>query len=216
VLNLSFDPQKLATVLCLGAHCDDIEIGCGGTLMTLAARYPRAQFHWLVFASDEEREAETRAAAARIFAGGTRYHVDVLRFKGSYLPYQGAEVKDALEAARARLPAPELIFTHTLQDRHQDHRLIAELTWNTYRNQCVLEYEIPKYEGDLGQPNLFVPFGKEIVERKVRMLEECFASQRSRQWFDAGTFTGLMRLRGIECASPHGFAEGFHARKLTL
>ena len=167
MLNLAFDPQKLATVLCLGAHCDDIEIGCGGTLMTLAERYPRAQFHWLVFASDEQREGETRAAAARIFAGGTRYQVDVLRFKGSYLPYQGAEVKDALEAARARLPAPDLVFTHTLQDWHQDHRLIGELTWNTYRNHCVLEYEIPKYEGDLGHPNLFVPFGNDIVERKL-------------------------------------------------
>jgi LmbE family N-acetylglucosaminyl deacetylase len=216
VLNLTFDPQKLDTVLCLGAHCDDIEIGCSGTLMTLAERFPRAQFHWLVFASDEQREAETRAAAARIFAAGIRYHVDVLRLKGSYLPYQGAEVKDAIEAARARLPAPSLIFTHTLQDRHQDHRIIAELTWNTYRNHCVLEYEIPKYEGDLGQPNLFVPFGAEIAARKVRMLEECFPSQRSRQWFEASLFNGLMRLRGVECASPGGFAEAFHARKLTL
>jgi len=217
VLKLTFDPHKqLDTVLCLGAHCDDIEIGCGGTLMTLVERYPRAHFHWLVFASEPEREAETRAAAARIFGSAARYHVEVLSFKGSYLPYQGAEVKDAIEAARARLPDPGLVFTHTLQDRHQDHRILAELTWNTFRNHCVLEYEIPKYEGDLGQPNLFVPFGADIAQRKVRMLEECFPSQRSRQWFEAGLFNGLMRLRGVECASPGGYAEAFHARKLTL
>jgi LmbE family N-acetylglucosaminyl deacetylase len=200
----------------LGAHCDDIEIGCGATLMVLAERYPQAAFHWFVLTGDDERESETRAAAAHVFMSGARFEVQVLRFNGSYLPYEGAAVKDAFEALKARLPSPSLIFTHRLEDRHQDHRLISELTWNTFRNHLVLEYEIPKYEGDLGHPNVFVPFGQDVAERKAAMLADSFPSQRGRSWFTADLFMGLMRLRGVESASPGGFAEGFHGRKLTL
>ena len=216
MLNLSFAPQDLQSVLCLGAHCDDIEIGCGGTLMVLADRYPRATFKWVVFSGDPERERETRAAAARLLPAA-RTDVEVWRFRGSYLPYEGAAVKDELEALKARLPnTPSLILTHTLEDRHQDHRLIAELTWNTFRDHCVLEYEIPKFEGDLGHPNVFVPFGRDIAERKVAVLNECFASQRGRSWFTDDLFMGLMRLRGVESVSRGGFAEAFQGRKLTL
>jgi LmbE family N-acetylglucosaminyl deacetylase len=142
--------------------------------------------------------------------------VDVLRFRGSYLPYEGGAVKDAFEALKARLPNPSLIFTHGLEDRHQDHRLIAELTWNTFRNHLVLEYEIPKFEGDLGHPNVFVPFGREVAERKAQIVTECFPSQSGRSWFTSDLFMGLMRLRGVECVSAGGFAEAFHGRKLTL
>ena len=216
MLSLSFAPRDLQTVLCLGAHCDDIEIGCSATLMVLAERHPSATFHWLVFTGDDGRESETRAAAARVFSSGARFDMDVLRFRGSYLPYEGAAVKDALEALKARLPNPSLIFTHALEDRHQDHRLISELTWNTFRDHCVLEYEVPKFEGDLGHPNVFVPFGRDVAERKTRMLTECFPSQQRRSWFTPDLFMGLMRLRGVECASPGGFAEAFHGRKLTL
>jgi LmbE family N-acetylglucosaminyl deacetylase len=184
--------------------------------MTLAERYPHASFHWVVFTTEDGRERETRAAAARIFGSHVRYEVEVLSFQCSYLPYAGAAVKDAVEAVKARVGNPGLVFTHTLQDRHQDHRVISELTWNTFRNHCVLEYEIPKFEGDLGHPNVFVPFGRELAQRKVQILQDCFVSQHTRAWFTPDLFEGLMRLRGVECASPGGFAEAFHGRKLAL
>jgi LmbE family N-acetylglucosaminyl deacetylase len=215
-LSISFAPREVETVLCLGAHCDDIEIGCAGALMVLAERFPHAVFHWVVFSADGQRERETRAAAARVFSPPTICHVQVQHFRGSYLPYEGAAVKDALEAVKARVPNPSLIFTHWLEDRHQDHRLIAELTWNTFRDHSVLEYEIPKFEGDLGHPNVFVPFGSTVAERKTSMLMECFPSQRGRSWFTSDLFMGLMRLRGVECVSPGSYAEAFHGRKLIL
>jgi LmbE family N-acetylglucosaminyl deacetylase len=207
-------PKALRQVLCIGAHCDDIEIGCGGALLELARRHPEASFRWAVFSGDASRPEETRSAAARLLAG-VEHTVDIFDFRGSYLFTDAARVKDTFEAVKAKC-APDLIFTHYLNDRHQDHRLLAELTWNTFRNHLVLEYEIPKYEGDLGQPNLYVPLSPESVETKVATLLECFPSQRARAWFSADTFRGLMRIRGVECNASSGFAEAFHARKLTL
>jgi LmbE family N-acetylglucosaminyl deacetylase len=201
-------------VLCLGAHCDDIEIGCGGALMTLQERHPAASFEWVIFTSEAGRADESRKAAAAIHRGA-KVNVDILGFRGSYLPYQGAEVKDAFEAVKGRIQ-PQLIFTHWLEDRHQDHRLIAELTWNTFRDHLVLEYEIPKYEGDLGHPNLFVPLGEAVIARKLDVLMTCFPSQQSRAWFTRDLFQAHLRLRGIECNATSGHAEAFHARKLTL
>lgn len=214
---LSFRPDFAAdaTVLCLGAHCDDIEIGCGGTLMELARRNPGLKFEWVVFSGDAQREPETRAAAARILGAGRDDRVEVLSFRGSYFPYLGERIKDAFEAV-ARRVKPDLIFTHFLADRHQDHRVIAELTWNTFRSHAILEYEIAKYEGDLQHPGVYMPLSADIVEDKVSMLLECFPSQRSRQWFDADLFRGQMRLRGVECNAPSRHAEAFHARKLIL
>jgi LmbE family N-acetylglucosaminyl deacetylase len=211
---LLFDQLSLRTVLCLGAHCDDIEIGCGGALLELRARYPKLQFHWVVFTTEGEREAETRAAAQRI-SEGTGCTVDIERFQGSYLHYAGPPLKDRFESLKSRV-SPDLIFTHRLEDRHQDHRVLAELTWNTWRNHLILEYEIPKYEGDLGHPNVYVPVATERVDRKVDILTSCFASQAHRAWFTADLFRGLMRLRGVECNSASGFAEAFYARKLVL
>ena len=202
-------------VLCLGAHCDDIEIGCSGALMTLTERHPTLEMHWVVFTTEGQREAETRAAAARVAQASGRVAVEVHGLRPSWLPSRWDEAKEIMEGVRRRCQ-PHLVFTHRLEDRHQDHRTVAELTWNSFRDHLVLEYEIPKYEGDLGQPNLYVPLLRRVAEAKIGMLMECFPSQRPHDWFDADTFRGLMRLRGLECRAPEGFAEAFHARKVIL
>ncbi len=214
---LSFTPEFPAsgTVLCLGAHCDDIEIGCGGTLFELRRRRPDLRFVWAVFSGESVRELETRAAAAKLLGPGTEYAVEVHGFRGSYFPYLGTQIKDAFESLRSRV-APDLILTHFLGDRHQDHRTIAELTWNTFRSHAILEYEIAKYEGDLAHPGVYFPLPPAAVERKIDTLMECFPSQRQRQWFDAELFRAQLRLRGVECNSPSRYAEAFHARKLIL
>lgn len=213
---LTFRPNlpANAVVLCLGAHCDDIEIGCGGTLMELRSRYPATRFMWHVFSGEDGRDAETRAAAAHLLGPGCE--VTIQQFRASYMPYSASQVKGYCDQLKAAGPRPDLIFTHFLHDRHQDHRLIAELTWNTFRDHAVLEYEIPKFEGDLEHPNVFVPLAEPVVDRKVSILMECFPSQHSRQWFDPDLFRGHLRLRGVECNSPSRFAEAFHARKLVL
>lgn len=202
------------TILSLGAHCDDIEIGCGGLLMTLHERHPGLKFIWVLFSGDEVREREARAAANALM-GSANLKVIVHKFRGSYFPYCGADIKDAFEEMRSWV-APDLIMTHYLADRHQDHRVISDLTWNTFRSHAVLEYEIPKYDADLAQPGVFCPLSEPIVEKKIDTLLACYHSQRSHQWFDADLFRGHMRLRGIECNSPTRFAEAFHARKLVI
>ena len=214
---MRFKPDLPAdgSILCLGAHCDDIEIGCGGTLIELRERHPHLQFVWVVFSGDPVRERETRAAAAALLGAGANVTVDVHHFRGSYFPFCGADIKDAFEAVRSRV-APDLVMTHYLADRHQDHRVIAELTWNTFRSHAILEYEIPKYEGDLAQPGVYCPLSPATVEQKIATLLKCFPSQRGHQWFDADLFRGHLRLRGVECNSPTRHAEAFHARKLVL
>jgi len=203
------------TVLCLGAHCDDIEIGCGGALIELRRRYPQLRFHWVVFSGDEERERETRTAAVRLLDEGGHLQVEVQRFRGSYFPYLGGEIKDAFEALRRRV-SPDLVFTHFINDRHQDHRVLSDLTWNTFRDHLILEYEIPKYDGDFGSPNCFAQLSRRTGARKIKYLQAAFGSQRDKHWFSAETFQGVMRLRGMECRAPEGYAEGFYARKLVL
>jgi LmbE family N-acetylglucosaminyl deacetylase len=202
-------------VLCLGAHCDDIEIGCAGALMTLSERHPLLKMHWVVFTAEGQREAETRAAAQRLARRPDQITVEVHALRPSWLPTRWGEAKEVMESVRRRWQ-PHMIFTHRLEDRHQDHRTIAELTWNSFRDHLVLEYEISKYEGDLGQPNLYVPLSRRVAEAKVNMLMQCFPSQHGHDWFDADTFNGLMRLRGLECRAPERYAEAFHARKLIL
>jgi len=214
MLPLLLDSNRIRHVLCLGAHCDDIEIGAGGSLIELSERLPRAHFRWVVFSGDEQREAETRAAAARVH-GSVSCTVEVLRFRGSYFPAEYAALKDAFEVVKTAA-APDLILTHRLEDRHQDHRIVAELTWNTWRRHAILEYEIPKYEGDLGQPNAYLPLSAAAAEAKVRMLMDCFPSQQQRVWFTPDLFRAHLRLRGMECNSPSGLAEAFYGRKLTL
>ena len=200
--------------LLLGAHCDDIEIGCGGTVLRLAREYPDASFTWVAFASTPERKREAEASAARFLAGASARHVEVAAFRESYFPFVGAELKDYFETLKSH--RPDVVFTHYRGDRHQDHRTISDLTWNTFRNQLVLEYEIPKWDGDLGIPNCFVPLARETALRKAALIVEGFPSQASRAWFTADTFTSLSRLRGIECNAAEGHAEAFHLRKAVL
>lgn len=200
-------------VLCIGAHCDDIEIGCGGTLLRLLERAPGAEIHWIVLTGEELRLRETRESARRFLGEAGPGRVRGMGFRDGFLPWEGARVKECFEALKRELD-PDLIFTHALDDRHQDHRLAAELSWNTWRDHSIFEYEIPKYEGDLGHPNAFVALHPELVERKLKTLLEAYTSQTSRPWFDAETLRGLMRLRGVECRAT--FAEGFHVRKLRI
>ena len=202
-------------VLCLGAHSDDIEIGCGGTILEIARRYPDSRFHWVVLTAAGIRQSEA-ACAARLFTSDKALESTTWKtFRDGFLPYNGADVKNVFEELKTRI-SPDLILTHSGLDAHQDHRLVCELTWNTFRNHTILEYEIPKYDGDLGRPNVFVPLDRETCEGKVERLLTAFASQRSKAWFTPETFMGLMRLRGMECNSPSGYAEAFYARKLML
>jgi LmbE family N-acetylglucosaminyl deacetylase len=201
--------------LCIGAHCDDIEIGCGGTLLRWSREWRDTQFVWALFSNEGERADESRAAAARIHAAGLPANVNFLGFRASYFPAQFSEIKNAFESLK-RSVTPDLILTHHIADRHQDHSLLAELTWNTWRNNQILEYEIPKYEGDLGHPNFFVSIDKIDQEKKEEILMSCFPSQYHRGWFSADTFRAVARLRGVECAAPSGFAEAFHARKIRI
>lgn len=202
-------------ILLLGAHSDDIEIGAGGTVLRLAEEVPQARIHWVVFSGDEERHAEARASANAFLSGCSSFEVELHSFRESYFPHEWDRVKDAFEDL-ARRVRPDLVVTHCLEDRHQDHRTVAELTHNTFRNHLVLEYEIPKYDGDLGPVGLFVPLSAEQMAAKTSLLMEHFGSQRSRTWFDEATFEGLARIRGVECNSPGRFAEGFRSRKLVL
>lgn len=213
-LDLPCDSASPLNILCLGAHSDDIEIGCGGSILRLAQQYPNAAFHWVVFSAHGVRASEAQRAAA-LFCGRSTIHGPLLKtFQDGFMPFVGAEVKAAFEELKTI--SPDLIFTHNLRDAHQDHRLLAELTWNTFRNHLILEYEIPKYDGDMGQPNMFVPIESEVCERKVRYLMEAFQSQQSKHWFAPDTFRSLMRLRGMECNAPSGYAEAFYCRKLVL
>jgi LmbE family N-acetylglucosaminyl deacetylase len=214
-VSLGGRPGAPLRILCLGAHSDDIEIGCGGTLLRLLAEHPGSSVKWVVFSASEAREGEARASAADFTAGAATSSVAVKGFRESYFPTQWADLKESLEDVR-REGEPDVVFSHARQDLHQDHRVLAELTWNTFRKHLVLEYEIPKYEGDLGAPNLFVALPRAVADRKVELLMKHFSSQASRAWFRADTFHGLMSVRAVECNAPEGRAEAFAARKITV
>lgn len=205
------EPYRLLVV---GAHPDDAEIGAGATIMRLVAEHPTCTVRWIIFTGDEGRGEEARRSAAALVPGD-RLELSVLGFRDGYLPWQGAEVKSAFADVASSL-APDLVLTHRLEDAHQDHRLIAELSWQVVRGAVICEYEIPKWEGDLGSPNLFVHVTEELGRRKVAHLEEHFSSQRGRNWFGADTFWATLRLRGVESASPTGLAEAFTCRKLLV
>ncbi len=213
-LNLNGKTGEPLKVLCIGSHSDDIEIGCGGTLLRLAEQYGGCQFHWVVFSAIGVREDEARRAAS-LFAGPRLMGPLLKTFQDGFMPYDGAQVKAVFENELKQL-SPDIVFTHHGKDAHQDHRLISELTWNTFRDHLILEYEIPKYDGDFGQPNVFVPLEREVCEKKVRHIIDSFASQRVKLWFQPDTFFSVMRLRGMECNSPSGYAEAFYGRKLVF
>ena len=201
-------------LLCLGAHSDDIEIGCGGTLLELKRAFSRLTFHWVVFSAVGQRGLEAMKSA-ELFTGGCEKEILLKDYRDGFLPYNRGAVKDFFEELKGRVN-PDIVFTQWSGDAHQDHRLLSELAWNTFRDHLILEYEIPKYDGDMGRPNFFVPLTTASCEQKIEHLFEAFGSQRSKRWFDRETFRGLMRLRGMECNSPSGYAEGFHSRKMVL
>ncbi|MFO1419225.1 MAG: PIG-L family deacetylase [Methylotetracoccus sp.] len=212
---IGLTPDRVGTILLLGAHCDDIEIGCGATVLHLVKQYPKARYYWVVLASNPVRAAEARRSAALFLSDAVEPVVRIESFRNGYFPYVGADIKDFFEAVKKDV-APDLIFTHAGNDLHQDHRVTSELTWNTFRDHFILEYEIPKYDGGLGSPNLFVPADDQRTQLKIDYLHQCFASEANKQWFTPETFLGLMRLRGIECASTTGFAEAFYCRKAVM
>lgn len=214
-LNLPDNPAAPLTVLCLGAHSDDIEIGCGGTLLHLLSVRPNLRVVWVVFSGHGEREREARASASLFLQTAARQEVIVMNFRDGFFPYQGMQIKEAFEALKKDVD-PDLIFTHQRDDRHQDHRTISDLTWNTWRHHFILEYEIPKYDGDLGRPNCFVPLDKDVCARKISNILEVFKTEGNKAWMTEDTFEAILRLRGVECAAPGRYAEAFHCRKLVL
>jgi len=214
MLKLSLDKRKKYNVLCLGSHCDDIEIGCGGTLLHLSRLF-QLNCRWIVFSSSRARKKEAQKSAA-IFLKNTKSKKIIIKdFRNGYFPYVGAGIKDYFEEIKKEF-SPDIIFTHYRSDLHQDHRLISELTWNTFRNHLVLEFEVPKYDGDMGSPNFFVPLDKDICQKKIESLLENFPTQTDKHWFSADTFWSLLRLRGMESASLTNYAEAFYVRKISL
>ncbi len=211
---LTFKPaQAPRQILLLGAHSDDIEIGCGGTVLQLVEKYPDALFIWVVFCSNEERAKEAHASAEAFLGKDVLRDIRIFSFRDGFLPWLGMEVKETFEKIKIDT-SPDLIFTHSREDRHQDHRTLCELTWNTWRDHSIFEYEIPKYDGDLGQPNTFVSLSPKQATQKVDYLMEFFGTQRSKRWFTPETFSALMRLRGIEAGSE--MAEAFYTRKFLI
>jgi LmbE family N-acetylglucosaminyl deacetylase len=202
-------------ILCLGCHSDDIEIGCGGTILKLAAENPDCVFHWVVFSAIGARAAEASDAATQLVDPSRLKGPHLKAFRDGFMPFAGAEIKGVFEELKQTI-SPDLILTHYRKDAHQDHRLISGLTWNTFRDNLILEYEIPKFDGDIGQPGVFVPLPREMVEKKVRLIVDTFRSQSDKRWFQAETFFSLMRLRGMECNAPSGYAEAFYGRKIVL
>jgi LmbE family N-acetylglucosaminyl deacetylase len=203
------------SVLCLGAHSDDIEIGAGATILGWIERGVRLDVYWAVLSATGGRADEAQASAAAVLANAARATIHLGKFKDGFFPYQGAELKPWFEDLKPRV-SPDVILTHWGGDAHQDHREVSQLTWNTFRDHLILEYEIPKWDGDFGRPNVYIPVSRSVMKRKVDHLLEHFGSQRSKDWFDRELFMGLARMRGSECRAEDGFAESFHARKLSL
>jgi LmbE family N-acetylglucosaminyl deacetylase len=219
MLSLSFHSpsDRTLNILCLGAHSDDIEIGCGGTILKLLKQRKRTRVSWIVFGSDENehRADEARESANAFLRRAESKTVVTNTFRNSFFPYRGAEIKEYFEQLKREF-SPDVVFTHYRNDFHQDHRLISELTWNSFRDHLILEYEIPKYDGDLGSPNFFVPLEELTAREKVSFLMEYFPSQKEKHWFDEETFLALLRLRGMESNSSSRYAEGFYCRKMAL
>ena len=215
MINLKLNNTAPLKLLALGAHCDDIEIGCGATIAKLLHQNPDAEVHWIVFSSNSEREKEALSSAKAYLSAHSNINIEINNFRNGFFPYVATDIKEYFEQIKSRFN-PDVIFTHFLEDRHQDHRTIAELTWNTFRNHLILQYEIAKYDGDLVTPNFYCDLDDSQVTYKVTSLLKYFESQTDKHWFTEDLFKSLMRLRGIECASKSGFAEGFHVKKACL
>ncbi len=217
MLKFNFEEKKDSTykVLCLGAHCDDIEIGCGGTILKLIETYPNIMFDWVVFSSNLQREKEAYNSAIRFLENAQQKKIVIKQFKDGFFPFIGSEIKLFFEQLKQDYN-PDLIFTHSRHDLHQDHRLISDLTWNTFRNHLILEYEIPKYDGDLGNPNFFVHLEQKNCLDKINYIIDSFPSQNNKQWFTEETFLSILRLRGVESNAPNKYAEAFYCRKVVF
>lgn len=207
--------DQALNILALGAHCDDIEIGCGGALLSIIENYNVEAVHWVVFSSNEIRRIEALISAESFLSGVQTKNIVIKNFRNGYFPYVGAEIKDYFEQIKNNFE-PNLILTHYRHDRHQDHRTISDLTWNTFRSHMILEYEIPKYDGDISNPNFFIPIENKHKDMKIQNLLKHFSSQSNKQWFTEETFEAIMRLRGIESNAPESYAEAFYARKIIL
>jgi LmbE family N-acetylglucosaminyl deacetylase len=216
-LLLAGDRNKKLRILCLGAHADDIEIGCGGTILRLLKEHGDVDVHWVVFSAsgNPQREAEAKQSAESILATSRSKTVIIRDFRDGFFPYIGAEVKEFFETLKGQI-RPDVIFTHYRNDLHQDHRLLSNLTWNTFRDHLVLEYEIAKYDGDLGSPNFFVPLDADTSKAKVAVLIENFESQKEKHWFSRDVFEAMLRVRGLQCNSQSGFAEAFYSHKVIM
>ncbi|NJM90511.1 MAG: PIG-L family deacetylase [Hydrococcus sp. RU_2_2] len=214
-LNLDRNSNSEYKILCLGAHCDDIEIGCGGTILKLIESHPNTVFYWVVFSSNEQRAKEAIKSANIFLQGAKVENIVIKEFRNSYFPFVGTEIKEYFEQLKQDFD-PDIVFTHYRQDLHQDHRLISDLTWNSFRNHLILEYEIFKYDGDLGNPNFFVHLDEQKCHQKVKYLLDAFESESNKHWFTEDTFRSLMRLRGVESNSPGKYAEAFYCRKLAF
>lgn len=202
-------------LLCLGAHSDDIEIGAGGTLLKLAGQVPDLEIYWVVFSAPEARAEEARRSANDFLAGVACKQIKIGSFRESYFPSEWPAIKDWFEEIKAKFD-PDVVFTHYREDRHQDHRVLSDLAWNTFRNHLILEYEILKYDGDIGCPNVFIPLSEQLCARKIQLLLKHFNTQSTKHWFTSDAFEALHRIRGIECASATGRAEAFYCRKIVL
>jgi len=215
-LTLNLGRRRAPTFLFLGAHSDDIEIGCGGTVTELLRQFPDCSIHWVVLsAGSAARVKEAKSAARSFLRNAKRATVVVKDFRGAFFPSEHTRIKEYFEELKQSID-PDVIFAHNRDDLHQDHRVVGELVWNTFRNHMILEYEIPKYDGDMGTPSVFVPLSGSSMRRKVSTLMRVFKTQHAKQWFTASTFEALMRLRGIECNAASGFAEAFYCRKLAF
>jgi len=214
-LNFNDTNHSIYKVLCLGSHCDDIEIGCGGTILRLIENYPNIEFYWVIFSSNSQREPEAYQSANSFLKKAKAKTILIKKFRDGFFPFIGIEIKEFFEQLKQDFN-PDIVFTHYRHDLHQDHRLISELTWNSFRNHLILEYEIPKYDGDLGSPNFFVHLDEGICQNKTNYILDSFQSQKEKHWFTEETFLSILRLRGIESNAPGKYAEGFYCRKIVF
>lgn len=212
---ISLNNRSPKNILCLGAHCDDIEIGCGGTILKFIGTMKDVSVNWVVFSSDDRRGKEALKSAKNILRDAKNVNIEIKRFRTSFFPYHGAEIKEYFEKIKQEFH-PDIIFTHYRNDLHQDHRVISELTWNTFRDHLIFEYEIPKYDGDFGSPNLFIYLNDVICRNKIDIIFKYFKSQYDKRWFTKDTFLSILRLRGVESNAPNKYAEAFYCRKIIL
>lgn len=214
-LNFINPEQPGYKILCLGAHSDDIEIGCGGTILRFTEENKETEIRWIVFSAHGKRAAEATESAHLFLVDARKKDVTLCKFRDGFFPYDGTEIKEFFEHLKVEF-SPNLIFTHYRNDLHQDHRLISELTWNTFRNHLILEYEVPKYDGDLGSPNLFFHLEERMCQRKIEIIRRCFSSQANRTWFKDDVFFSLLRIRGLESNAPEMYAEAYYCRKMVF